>query len=272
MSYLSHKDLMEILPNLNIETSLADHPFAESQVKVCSIDLRCDRFFWEQRKLSGAIDLGATTLMETSPRRHWRKRELELNRPIKLRPGQMILGRTYESFRIPPEFAGKITGRSSYARLGIEISCSCDLINPGWEGHVPLEIINNSANPILIYPLLPIAQIFLIPLSSPVDKGYADRIKFKSKYMNDDGGPSYWWRDAMVQRIYKSYLSQRIDQEAIDRLKKNVDKLDDEGIFRLEHFIRNQSLGEITNVDDLIGNFVRTEKTARNMSMTLRHP
>lgn len=117
MSYLSHRDLIDVLPKLDISTSLSEHPFAETQIKVCSIDIRCDRVFWEQRKLAGAIDLGATVLMETSPRRYWRKRELELNRPIKLRPGQLILGRTYERFRIPPEFAGKITGRSSNMKV-----------------------------------------------------------------------------------------------------------------------------------------------------------
>lgn len=250
---------MRILPEMNISTSLLDHPFNESQVKVCSIDIRCDRIFWEQRKLAGPIDLGASVLMETSPRRYWRKRELELSRPIKLNPGQMILGRTYERFRIPPEFAGKITARSSYARLGIQTSCSCDIINPGWEGHVPLEIINNCGNPILIYPLTPLAQIFLIPLSSTADKDYTDRAKFESKYMNDDGGPSYWWRDTMVRQLYQEYLSKRVDQEAIDRLKKNFDKLDDEGVFRLERFISLQRLGEITNVEDLIYRFVRSE-------------
>jgi len=269
MSYLSHRDLLQVLPKLEISTSLSEHPFTESQVKVCSIDIRCDRVFWEQKKLAGAIDLGATVLMETSPRRYWRKRELELNRPIKLKPGQFILGRTYERFKIPPEFAGKITGRSSYARLGIEISCTCDIINPGWEGHVPLEIINNSANPILIYPLTPLAQIFLIPLSSPAEEHYADRIKFKSKYMNDDGGPSYWWRDALIQQMYQNYLSQRIDQEAIDKLKKSIDKLDDDGAFRFERFMRNQRLGEITNVDDLISGFISSEKSHKRRYLAL---
>jgi deoxycytidine triphosphate deaminase len=263
MSYLSHKDIMRILPELDIYTSIPDQPFKEAQVKVCSIDIRCDRVFWEQRKLAGSIDLGAAILMETSPRRHWRKRELDLTHPIKLRPGQMILGRTYERFRIPPEYAGKITGRSSYARLGIETSCTCDIINPGWEGHVPLEIINNSSNSILLYPLTPLAQIFLIPLSSKPDEDYSDRVKFESKYMNDDGGPSYWWRDAMIKQLYQSYLSKRIDQAAINKLKKNLDKLDDEGIFRLEKFIRVQKLGEITNVDDLISGFISAEKKAK---------
>jgi len=257
---------MRILPQLEINTSLREHPFAEDQVKVCSIDLRCDQVFWEQRRFSGSLDLAAAVLMEASPRRHWRKRELALGRPIKLWPRQMVLGRTYERFRIPPEYAGKITGRSSYARLGIEISCTCDLINPGWEGHVPLEIINNGVRPVLIYPLLPLAQIFFIPLSSSAEQHYADRTRFKSKYMNDDGGPSYWWRDAMVERIYQSYLSRRIDQEAIERLKGQIDKLDDDGIFRFERFIRKQRLGEVTNVEDLIESFSRSEKKAK-----LRH-
>ena len=263
VTYLSNPDILRILPRLEISTSLAGHPFTEDQVKVCSIDLRCDQVFWEQRRFSGALDLAAPVLMEISPRRHWRKRLLPLGRPIKLRPGRMILGRTYERLRIPPEYAGKITGRSSYARLGIEISCTCDLINPGWEGRVPLEIINNGVRPILIYPLLPLAQVFLIPLSSPAEQHYADRARFKSKYMNDDGGPSYWWRDAMVESIYQVYLSKRIDQGALDLLKGQIDNLSDDGVFRFERFIRKQCLGELTNAEDLLADFMQSEKKAK---------
>jgi deoxycytidine triphosphate deaminase len=270
MAYLTRSELLRVLPELEIITAREEHPFSEAQVKVCSIDVRCDQIFWKQRRFSGALDLGSTVLMETSPRRHWRKIELALNRSIKLRPGEMILGRTYERFRVPLEYAGKITGRSSYARLGIEISCTCDLINPGWEGHVPLEIINNGACPVLIYPLLPLAQVFLLPLTSPVEHGYADRTQFKSKYMADDGGPSYWWRDDLVERIYQSYLSDRIDQEAVNRLKSQLDKLDDFGIFRFERFVRNSQIGEITNVEELIDRFVGTEKRAKRRSQSIR--
>lgn len=265
MSYLSHKDLLEILPRLGISTALREHPFTDEQVKVCSIDIRCDRVFWVQRRLSGTLDLASTALMESSPRRHWVRKEISLGHAIKLRPGEMILGRTYERFQIPPTHAGKITGRSSYARIGIEISCTCDLINPGWEGHVPLEIVNNLNRSVLVYPLLPIAQIFIIPLSSPANLDYTDRVKFKSKYMDDDGGPSYWWRDALVKRIYRDYLSHRIDQAAIARLGDQISKLDDGGIFRLEKFIADRKIGEISDVDDLISSFANAEKTAKRM-------
>jgi len=263
MSYLSHKDLIDILPLLSISTSLPEHPFATEQVKVCSIDLRCDRVFWIQRRVPGTLDLASTSLMESSPRRHWIRKEISLGHAIKVRPGEMILGRTYERFQIPPTHAGKITGRSSYARLGIEISCTCDLINPGWEGHVPLEIINNLKRSVLIYPLLPIAQIFMMPLSSPASSDYTDRAKFKSKYMNDDGGPSYWWRDALVKQIYLDYLGHRIDQAAIGRLGNQLSKLDDGGIFRLEKFMANRKIGEVDNVDDLILSFTVAEKIAK---------
>ena len=87
--------------------------------------------------------------------------------------------------------------------------------------------------------------------------------------MNDDGGPSYWWRDTMVERIYKSYLTARIDQEAVDRLKVQIDKLDDDGIFRFEAFIQNQRLGQVTNVDDLVDSFIESEKKAKRRHQTI---
>lgn len=263
MAYLSHEDLLQLVPDLDISTSIEGHPFTTEQVKVCSIDIRCDSVFWVQRRFPGALDLASTALMDTAPRRHWVRKEIALGSAIKVRPGEMILGRTYERFRIPPTHVGKITGRSSYARTGIEVSCTCDLINPGWEGHVPLEIINNLNRAVLVYPLLPLAQIFLMPLSSPANADYANRAKFKSKYMDDDGGPSYWWRDALVQRLYQDYLSKRVDQAAIERLNSQIKKLDDDGVFRLEKFLKSRRLGEITNVDDLIESFVAAERKAK---------
>src|SRR5438309_1614466 len=115
MSYLSHPDLVRIIPELDIKTELGDHPFEERQVKVCSIDLRCDRVFWEaKRGFRTPLDLTSPVVMQVSPRRYWRRRSLDVHEAIKLSPGEMILGRTYERFHIPPKFAGKITGRSSY--------------------------------------------------------------------------------------------------------------------------------------------------------------
>lgn len=263
MTYLSHRDILAALPEMEFRTPITEYPFTEDQVKVCSIDLRCDRVFWMQRTGPGSLDLAGAALMEISPRRLWKKLEIELNSPVKLKPGQMILGRTYERFRVPPLYAGKITGRSSYARLGIEVSCTCDLINPGWEGNVPLEIVNNGARPVLIYPLLPIAQVFLIPLSSPADPDYSNKAKFRSKYMNDDGGPSFWWRDALLERIYRNYLSNRIDQQAVSALSDVLRKLGDDGIFRFERFVKKTRFGEITNTQELIEGFAKAETTAR---------
>jgi deoxycytidine triphosphate deaminase len=82
------------------------------------------------------------------PRRHWRKILLGAGESIKLRPGEMILGRTFEAFSIPRSCAGKLEGRSSFARMGLAIHCSADFINPAWRGRMPLQLTNLGASSI----------------------------------------------------------------------------------------------------------------------------
>src|SRR5205085_4347843 len=119
---------------------------------------------------------------------------------IVLKPSEMLLGRTYEIFTIPKDHAGKLEGRSSFARLGLAVHCSADFINPGYRGHMPLQLINFSRSSIRVFPLIPICQLILVRLSSTPTRVYGDR-ELSSKYMDDDGGPSYWWRDKRIKSL-----------------------------------------------------------------------
>ncbi len=75
------------------------------------------------------------------------------------------MGRVYEKLHIPERYAGKIEGRSSFARLGLSIHATGDFINPGWSGFMPLQLYNAGEYPIVITPYLPLCQLMLIPLS-----------------------------------------------------------------------------------------------------------
>src|ERR1017187_1757133 len=146
--YLSDRELTALLPALNFQTSDPDFAFnPNQQIQPCSIDLRLDSVFWRSRS-KREIDLRKPGVWELSPRRFWKRYQLQSTESIVLNPGELVLGRTYETFSMPVGCAGHVEGRSSFGRLGLAVHCTASFINPGWTGHMPVQLMNWSRNPI----------------------------------------------------------------------------------------------------------------------------
>ena len=76
---------------------------------------------------------------------------------------RFILAQTYESINMPYNCIGICTAKSTYARCGIILSTSP--IEPGWQGHITLEVYNANNVPIRIYPGEGFLQLVLIETS-----------------------------------------------------------------------------------------------------------
>ena len=267
--YLSKEDIMKILPEMNFGTLESTKPDfdAEAQVQICSIDVRISCEFWKQKKIKSAIDLDNAHIAELSPARHWEKITLKSGESLIIKPGEFILGHTHEKFYIPKKYAAKINTRSSFARMGLETNSSTDFINPGWRGHVPLEITNKSINKIKITPYLSIAQIMVIPLSSEPSVQYGDN-GLDSKYQDDDGGISYWWRDKLYREMKKSYTS-LLSHETVKQLADKFKNIDDLGLYRFEKFLSKQKIGTVTTSGDIINRFCKIEKRKNKFQSAL---
>ena len=59
-----------------------------------------------------------------------------------LKPGQFVLAQTLERVQIPSSLMGFVEGRSSYARLGVTVHATAPKIDPGFCGHITLEMAN----------------------------------------------------------------------------------------------------------------------------------
>lgn len=255
--YFSYKKLFANWQSLISECSHPDHPFdPESQIKTCSIDIRVSNVFWVPRRQRNSFDLGRRNIFEVSPRRMWKKISLGDNQSITLKPGQMILGRTYEKITLPEEYVGKLTTRSSFARLGLWTAGNCDLVNPGYSGNVPLELMNTSPNKIVIHPYLPLSQLFIMELNGEIGNSY-DSAQMNSKYVDDDGGPSVWWRDDLVKKISRHVPSNSLSEPVLHRLKDAVHSHDDKCLYRLDKFIDSRNF---SNSDDLLDQFEASER------------
>lgn len=60
-----------------------------------------------------------------------------------LEPGKFVLAMTHESVKVPRNMIGRVEGRSTYARMGLSMHQTAPWIQPGWEGRIVLEIMNN---------------------------------------------------------------------------------------------------------------------------------
>lgn len=97
-------------------------------------------------------------------------------------PNSFVLTRTVEYFRIPKDVLVVCLGKSTYARCGLIVNVTP--LEPGWEGHVTLELSNTTPLPAKVYANEGIAQFLFFKGSSACETSYADR---SGKYMAQRG-------------------------------------------------------------------------------------
>ena len=98
--------------------------------------------------------------------------EVEDDTAFVLHPGEFVLGSTLERVRLPDDLVARLEGKSSLGRLGLLIHSTAGFIDPGWNGHVTLELSNVANLPVTIYPGMKIGQISFVQLSEPAETPY----------------------------------------------------------------------------------------------------
>jgi dCTP deaminase len=177
------------------EERIVIEPYDESLLQPSSVDVRVDRFFRVFHNARYAyIDVkepqeDLTELVE-----------IDDERPFILHPGEFVLGSTLERIVLPDDLVARLEGKSSLGRLGLLIHSTAGFIDPGWDGHVTLELSNVANLPITIYHGMKIGQISFMQLSEPADNPYGSS-DLGSKYQGQMGPtPSRYWQNFDVTR------------------------------------------------------------------------
>ncbi|MEK9907605.1 MAG: dCTP deaminase [Aquiluna sp.] len=146
-----------------------------------SIDVRLDRFFrlFDNHKY---------------PYIDPREQQDELTRFVEvasdeafiLHPGEFVLGSTYEYVKLPNDIAARLEGKSSLGRLGLLTHSTAGFVDPGFEGHVTLELSNVATLPIKLWPGMKIGQLCFFQLSSESENPYGSD-KYGSRYQGQRG-------------------------------------------------------------------------------------
>ncbi|WP_024795726.1 dCTP deaminase [Tomitella biformata] len=175
-----------LLSDRDIRASLAEgklgiEPFDDSLVQPSSIDVRLDGLFrvFNNTRYTH-IDPAKqqdelTTLVEPAE-----------GEPFVLHPGEFVLGSTLEKFSLPDDLAGRLEGKSSLGRLGLLTHSTAGFIDPGFSGHITLELSNVANLPITLWPGMKIGQLCLLRLTSPAESPYGSAAA-GSKYQGQRG-------------------------------------------------------------------------------------
>ena len=181
---LSDRDIAAEIKNGRVKVE----PFDAKMIQPSSVDVRLDRFFrvFENHRYE-VIDPS----IEQS----------ELTREVAvapddffiLHPGEFVLASTYEVITLPDDIAGRLEGKSSLGRLGLLTHSTAGFIDPGFSGHITLELSNVANLPVKLYPGMKIGQLCLIKLSSAAEHPYGSAL-YGSRYQGQRGPtPSKSW-------------------------------------------------------------------------------
>jgi dCTP deaminase len=156
-------------------------PFDPAMIQPSSVDVRLDRFYrvFENHRypfIDPAVEQpDLTREIATAP-----------DEPFVLHPGEFVLASTYEVITLPDDIAGRLEGKSSLGRLGLLTHSTAGFIDPGFSGHVTLELSNVANLPITLHAGMKIGQLCLFRLSSPAEHPYGSE-KYGSRYQGQRG-------------------------------------------------------------------------------------
>jgi dCTP deaminase len=156
-------------------------PFDPAMVQPSSVDVRIDRYF-------RLFDNHKYPVIDPSQEQPDLTRLVEVDGQdaFVLHPGEFVLASTYEVVSLPDDVAARLEGKSSLGRLGLLTHSTAGFIDPGFSGHVTLELSNVATLPIKLWPGMKIGQLCFFRLSSPAEHPYGSS-GYGSRYQGQRG-------------------------------------------------------------------------------------
>lgn len=174
---LSDRDIRSAIDS----EQLIIEPYAQEMIQPSSIDVRLDKFFRvfnnsRYTHIDPKEEMPDLTSLV----------EVEEDGAFVLHPGEFVLGATFEKFTLPHHLAGRLEGKSSLGRLGLLTHSTAGFIDPGFSGHITLELSNTANLPIKLYPGMKVGQLALFQMTSPAQAPYGSGA-LGSKYQGQRG-------------------------------------------------------------------------------------
>ena len=173
---LSDRQIKEYISNHNLVS-----PVSERQINPASVNLTLgDTFLVPTIKKAGAVYLGKEV--------EYHRFEAKEEGGFPIDPGEFVLATTQEHVSIPSNVAAFVQGRSSIGRIGLTTQ-NAGFVDPGFHGHITLELVNESPNTIILTPGYPVAQLVFFeccPVEKPYNGKYNDQVEATGSRMYMD--------------------------------------------------------------------------------------
>jgi dCTP deaminase len=142
-------------------------PWEPAMLQPSSVDVRLDKYFrlFDNHRypyIDPAEDQPDLTRLV----------EIPTGEPLILHPGEFVLGSILETVTLPDDVAARVEGKSSLGRLGLLTHATAGFVDPGFSGHVTLELSNVATLPIKLWPGMKVGQLCFFRLSSAVERPY----------------------------------------------------------------------------------------------------
>ncbi len=154
-------------------------PFDPGMVQPSSIDVRLDKYF-------RLFDNHKYAVIDPAVEQPDLTRLVETDEPFVLHPGEFVLGSTLEAVTLPADLAARVEGKSSLGRLGLLTHATAGFVDPGFSGHVTLELSNVATLPIMLHPGMKVGQLCFFRLTSPAEQPYGSAA-YGSHYQGQRG-------------------------------------------------------------------------------------
>ncbi len=174
---LSDRDILQGID----DGAIGLDPWEPAMLQPSSVDVRIDRLFrvFENHRypfIDPAVEQEELTRLV----------EVDDDEAFVLHPGEFVLASTYEAVTLSAGIAARLEGKSSLGRLGLLTHSTAGFIDPGFSGHVTLELSNMATLPVKLWPGMKIGQLCFFRLSSDALHAYGSQ-HYGSRYQGQRG-------------------------------------------------------------------------------------
>lgn len=192
MSHLSDVDIRHRLGLSNPDKQIVVTPLGKRAIQPASVDVRLGTKLLE-------FDTPPQSIIDPLDPDTIRTREVKFDADAPeyhIRPGETVLGVTYEIITLPPDILAKLEGKSSLARVGLGVHVTAGIVDPGWSGALTFEFVNLARNPIKLTYKMYCAQLIFDELVTQAERPYGHP-DINSKYWGDTTpvGSKYYLND-----------------------------------------------------------------------------
>lgn len=167
---LSYYDLLEAWKRKRIRF---EPDIDEDQIGHSSIDIRLGRCYYKFKDTATSFILKPGNA-EFDPKDIYETKTIANGDPFIIKPNELYLASTYEKIILPGNLAANVQGKSTLARLGLQVHMTAPHIHPYFSSWIALELFNYGKCDIAIRPGVDtICQVIYYGISKRLGKEFS---------------------------------------------------------------------------------------------------